>query len=144
MGWPAGLKLNTNLDRFLGELFLWMIFVWEGRDCISFGLLMLNKLAGIQQSEPYIKIMIKVAGYAGFAGFTLLTGIICDAFALSTLHITCFYSAAAKLYHWQLNVLYSLFNLFRGNPVPSLDSKNLTNHRKEVQRAQNSCGLMRL
>ena len=28
MGWPAGLKLNSELDTFLGELFLWLIGVW--------------------------------------------------------------------------------------------------------------------
>lgn len=30
MGWPAGLKLNTELDKFLGELFLWLINLWKG------------------------------------------------------------------------------------------------------------------
>ena len=38
MGWPAGLKLNNNLDNFLGELFLWLIYMWTGThhiiDCL--------------------------------------------------------------------------------------------------------------
>ncbi|CAG8808577.1 1474_t:CDS:2, partial [Dentiscutata erythropus] len=29
MGWPAGLKLNSELDKFLGELFLWSIDLWK-------------------------------------------------------------------------------------------------------------------
>lgn len=29
-GWPGGLKLNTELARFLGELFLWVIDYWSG------------------------------------------------------------------------------------------------------------------
>ena len=31
MGWPAGLKLNTNLDKFLGEVFLWLVTIWSGK-----------------------------------------------------------------------------------------------------------------
>jgi phosphatidylinositol glycan class Q protein len=31
MGWPAGLKLNNFLDKFLGELFLWLIGSWSSK-----------------------------------------------------------------------------------------------------------------
>lgn len=31
MGWPAGLKLNSELNSFLGELFLWLVHVWSGK-----------------------------------------------------------------------------------------------------------------
>lgn len=30
MGWPGGLKLNTELAEFLGDLFLWVIDYWAG------------------------------------------------------------------------------------------------------------------
>ncbi len=30
MGWPGGLKLNTELATFLGDLFLWVIDCWAG------------------------------------------------------------------------------------------------------------------
>ena len=30
MDWPAGLKLNTELAVFLGDLFLWVINLWKG------------------------------------------------------------------------------------------------------------------
>lgn len=30
MGWPAGLKLNNDLAKFLGDLFLWVINYWAG------------------------------------------------------------------------------------------------------------------
>lgn len=30
MDWPAGLKLNTDLAVFLGDLFLWVIDCWKG------------------------------------------------------------------------------------------------------------------
>jgi phosphatidylinositol glycan class Q protein len=29
-GWPGGLKLNTELAAFLGDLFLWVIDYWAG------------------------------------------------------------------------------------------------------------------
>lgn len=31
MGWPAGLKLNNELARFLGDLFLWVIEYWSSK-----------------------------------------------------------------------------------------------------------------
>ena len=42
--------------------------------------------------------------------FSLLSDIV----TLFTLHIFMFYRINARLYHWQLGVLSSLFNLFRG------------------------------
>lgn len=32
MDWPAGLKLNNELAAFLGDLFLWVIENWAGKD----------------------------------------------------------------------------------------------------------------
>lgn len=29
MGWPAGLKLNKELNLFFGEFFLWLIYIWD-------------------------------------------------------------------------------------------------------------------
>lgn len=37
-----------------------------------------------------------------------------DLVTLLTLHISCFYVASARIYHWQLNIIISLFHLFRG------------------------------
>lgn len=33
MDWPAGLKLNNELARFLGDLILWVIDYWAGKVC---------------------------------------------------------------------------------------------------------------
>lgn len=30
MGWPAGFKLNSPLNSFLGNMFLWSLHVWRG------------------------------------------------------------------------------------------------------------------
>jgi phosphatidylinositol glycan class Q protein len=35
MGWPGGLKLNTELADFLGDLFLWVIDYWAGTILVS-------------------------------------------------------------------------------------------------------------
>lgn len=35
MDWPAGLKLNTELARFLGDLFLWIIDYWASSSPIE-------------------------------------------------------------------------------------------------------------
>lgn len=36
--WPAGLKLNTELAVFLGNLFLWVIDCWKGLSAVQFSL----------------------------------------------------------------------------------------------------------
>ncbi len=30
MGYPAGLKLNSYLSKFIGELYLWLLTTWNG------------------------------------------------------------------------------------------------------------------
>jgi phosphatidylinositol glycan class Q protein len=35
MGWPGGLKLNTELANFLGDLFIWVIDYWSGMSCLD-------------------------------------------------------------------------------------------------------------
>ena len=37
-----------------------------------------------------------------------------DLLSLSTVHVYLFYMVAARIYYWQLSVIWSLFNLFRG------------------------------
>ena len=37
-----------------------------------------------------------------------------DLLSILTVHIYSFYLASARIYHWQLNILISLFHLFRG------------------------------
>ena len=37
-----------------------------------------------------------------------------DLLSVLTIHIYSFYLASARIYHWQLNILISLFHLFRG------------------------------
>ena len=37
-----------------------------------------------------------------------------DLLSLLTVHIYCFYTASARIFHWQLTIIVSLFHLFRG------------------------------
>lgn len=64
--------------------------------------------------RPYFKVLIEIVGYSGFLGATYSISIISDIISLLTLHVYSFYVASARLYHWQLVILQSLFHLFRG------------------------------
>ncbi|KAF2444199.1 Gpi1-domain-containing protein [Karstenula rhodostoma CBS 690.94] len=97
--WPGGLKLNTELADFLGDLFLWVIDYWAG--CI--GLL-----------RPHLPSFIRLIGLSAFAGATMPISLFSDLTSLLTLHIYSFYVASARIFKWQLSILSSLFHLFRG------------------------------
>ncbi|CDH55509.1 n-acetylglucosaminyl transferase component gpi1 [Lichtheimia corymbifera JMRC:FSU:9682] len=96
---PAGLKLNHELGNFLSELFLWLIRLWTG--CMQ----------GIKPLTPQI---IHVIGLSGIFGVSMIISLLSDLLAFMTLHVYCFYMVAARIFNWQLMILYSLFNLFRG------------------------------
>lgn len=53
-------------------------------------------------------------GLSGAFGATMALSLISDLLAFTTIHIYWFYMVAARIFHWQLTILYSLFNLFRG------------------------------
>lgn len=99
MDWPAGLKLNNELAKFLGELFIWVIDYWDG--CM-------------QQLRPALPHIIRLIGFTSFAGASLPISMFSDLTSLLTLHIYSFYIASARIYNWQLTIIVSLFHLFRG------------------------------
>ncbi|KAK4461085.1 hypothetical protein QBC42DRAFT_179242 [Cladorrhinum samala] len=99
MGWPAGLKLNGELAEFLGDLFLWVIEYWSS--CI-------------ETLQPVLPHMIWFIGFSSFAGASMPIALFSDLLSILTIHIYSFYLASARIYHWQLNILTSLFHLFRG------------------------------
>ena len=100
MSYPAGLKLNTELAVFLGDLFLWVIDYWS---------LLLNTFV-----TPALPSLIHLIGFSSFAGASFPIAIFSDLLSLLTLHIYCFYIASARIYNWQLSIISSLFHLFRG------------------------------
>ena len=115
MDWPAGLKLNTELAVFLGDLFLWVIELWKGGSAtvmLSFRMLSLTEcVTGLQPLLPHVIYFI---GFSSFAGATMPISMFSDLLSLLTVHIYCFYTASARIFHWQLTIIMSLFHLFRG------------------------------
>ncbi|KAI5859882.1 Gpi1-domain-containing protein [Durotheca rogersii] len=99
MGWPAGLKLNSELALFLGDLFLWVIDYWSS--CIS-------------TLQPLLPHVIWFIGFSSFGGASMPIALFSDLLSILTIHIYSFYMASARIFHWQLTILLSLFQLFRG------------------------------
>ncbi|KAI2631417.1 Gpi1-domain-containing protein [Hypomontagnella submonticulosa] len=99
MGWPAGLKLNSELALFLGDLFLWVIDYWSS--CIA-------------TLQPLLAHMVWFIGFSSFAGASMPIALFSDLLSILTIHIYSFYLASARIFHWQLTILLSLFQLFRG------------------------------
>lgn len=99
MDWPGGLKLNTELAAFLGDLFLWVIDYWAG---------------WMQAVRPLMPAIIQFIGFSSFAGASMPISLFSDLISLLTMHIYSFYVASAKIYNWQLTIIISLFHLFRG------------------------------
>ncbi|TQN68659.1 N-acetylglucosaminyl-phosphatidylinositol biosynthetic protein gpi1, partial [Colletotrichum shisoi] len=99
MDCPGGLKLNKDLASFLGDLFLWVIDYWS--NCIA-------------TLEPVLPHVIWFIGFSSFAGASMPIAMFSDLLSGLTVHIYSFYLASARIYHWQLTILISLFHLFRG------------------------------
>ncbi|KAK3677436.1 pig-Q [Recurvomyces mirabilis] len=97
--YPAGLKLNNELAKFLADLFLWVIDYWDG---------------SMLQLRPLLPHVVRVIGLSSFFGASLPISLCSDLVSLLTLHIYSFYIASARIYNWQLTIIISLFHLFRG------------------------------
>ncbi len=118
MGWPAGLKLNSELALFLGDLFLWVIDYWSSKmplSCLLSWTRVLTRATGcIETLRPALPHIIWFIGFSSFAGASMPLALFSDLLSILTIHIYSFYLASARIYHWQLTILISLFHLFRG------------------------------
>lgn len=115
MGWPAGLKLNGELAAFLGDLFLWVIDYWSSEyhhESVSQPLLTFSDC--IDTLTPLLPRIVWFIGFSSFAGASMPIAMFSDLLSALTIHIYSFYLASARIYHWQLTILQSLFHLFRG------------------------------
>lgn len=99
---PGGLKLNEELDKFLGDLFGWVINYWA---------------ESMSSLSPYLPRIIYCIGLSSFAGASMPIALFSDLLSILTLHIYSFYIASARIYNWQLSIIYSLFHLFRGKKI---------------------------
>jgi len=80
-------------------LFLWVMEYWS--QCV-------------EMLEPFWPQLIFFIGFSSFAGASMPIALFSDLVSLLTIHIYSFYVASARIYHWQLTVIVSLFHLFRG------------------------------
>jgi len=99
MGWPAGLKLNDNVDRFMGQLFLFYSAKWQE---------MLHVLPVSYHTFVFL------ACSTGVLGLSMMLSIISDILFICTLHINWFYNGSARIYMHQLEAMSGLWKLFRG------------------------------
>jgi phosphatidylinositol glycan class Q protein len=99
---PGGLKLNEELDKFLGDLFGWVINYWAET---------------MSSLSPHLPRIIYAIGVSSFAGASMPIALFSDLLSILTLHIYSFYIASARIYNWQLSIIYSLFHLFRGKKI---------------------------
>lgn len=100
MGWPAGLKLNGNLSRFLGTMFQWIISLWS---------------LAAEEAVKHVRHLVLLLGIVALLlGASMATALLADVVRLGCLHIRFCYFLAARIYSWQFRVISSLFHLFRG------------------------------
>jgi phosphatidylinositol glycan class Q protein len=64
--------------------------------------------------RPHLPNIIYMIGFSSFAGATMPISLFSDLVTLFTLHIYAFYVTSARIFHWQLSIITSLFHLFRG------------------------------
>ena len=68
----------------------------------------------IEPIRPHFPKAIYVIGLSGIFGASMILSLFSDLLIFLTPQIYLFYIIAARIYNWQLSVLWSLFNLFRG------------------------------
>lgn len=68
----------------------------------------------IEALEPILPQVIWFIGFSSFAGASMPIALFSDMLSILTLHIYSFYMASARIFHWQLTIIISLFHLFRG------------------------------
>ena len=74
----------------------------------------LMKSECVDNFRPFLPQIIYFIGFSSFAGASMPIALFSDLLSLLTVHITAFYLASARIYHWQWTILISLFHLFRG------------------------------
>ena len=100
MGVPGGLKLNNELDHFLGTCFLNMTTLWRE----------LYK----EILNAYLGTWLYMVLFISPFGLALMLSVIHDILKFTMICITCLYVISAKLYSYQISALASLARLFMG------------------------------
>lgn len=105
--WPAGLKLNSQLSFFFGDVF-------SGLSALFYEAVLLH----LQRN---IEVILKIVSVATqYLGLTMGICLIADLATLATMHLTLFHAVSRFLYTSFTQLLGALFHLFRGkkrNPL---------------------------
>ena len=109
MGVPGGLKLNNELDWFMGTCFLYMTKLWRE----------LYKEIIEAYSEHWLHAILVISPF----GLTLMLSLIHDILKFAMMCITCLYIISAKLYSYQVSALMSLARLFMGRKYNVLKNR---------------------
>jgi phosphatidylinositol glycan class Q protein len=123
---PAGFKLNNELGQFMGDLYLWSLKFWK---YLINDFLQEEILKEVKQH--IIKILLQFVKFiCYFGGVSFLIASVIDVIKILRLHISGFYQTASKIYNKQIEVLKSLFQLFRGKKYNVLRNRidNLNNY----------------
>ncbi|KAK6463063.1 glycosylphosphatidylinositol synthesis N-acetylglucosaminyltransferase complex, subunit PIG-Q/GPI1 [Scheffersomyces coipomensis] len=122
---PAGFKLNIKLGHFMGDLYSWTLKFWK--------FLVNDSIQNLSPDFKFklfiaVKIFLKILCYGG--GLSFLIGFCIDIINALTVHIYCFYYTSTKIYKRQLDIIKSLFQLFRGKKYNVLRNRidNLNNY----------------
>lgn len=100
MSYPAGLKLNSNLSRFFGLMYHWLVRLWSG---------MVDHM--LQQSSV---VLIVLSLLSIGLGSSFLVAALVDLLRIITFHVRFCHFLSSRLFAWEVRVLRSLFYLFRG------------------------------
>ena len=100
MGVPGGLKLNNELDHFLGTCFLNMITLWRE---------LYKEILNVYL-DTWLYVIILISPF----GLALMLSLVHDILKFTMICITCLYIISAKLYAYQISALMSLSRLFMG------------------------------
>lgn len=73
-----------------------------------------NRSDCVEALGPALPKIVWFVGFSSFAGASMPIAMVSDFLSALTVHIYSFYLASARIYHWQLTILRSLFHLFRG------------------------------
>lgn len=145
---PAGFKLNTELGLFVGDLFLWALQFWRlllvdvlticpesKQSSISFKVIIpmvINTFHTVFPVAEYVSTLIfkYYLTILCYMGFSFLVSFMIDYMQIISFHIYCFYFTSAKIYHRQVQILKSLFQLFCGKKYNILRNRidNLDNY----------------
>lgn len=123
---PAGFKLNNELGKFMGDLYIWALKFWKYfiNDYVEMHFSSHSKALTMQLLKYFLIILC----YGG--GISFLISFIIDIIQYLTIHIKYFYQTATKVYRKQIEILKSLFQLFRGKKFNILRDRidNLNNY----------------